>query len=317
MKNHSTFVTTITCFDQEERLDVETQRKHFRRLAQAGVGVYVGGGGTGEGYTLTRDEWKSLLQVAVEELKGKVPARVMGVEPRSANEMIEMAKLVEPYALDGLQIYSLDMGHSGAPNEREKEKYFRDIFSVVKIPSIVSTHQSVGWYVYPRLMKRLVDDYPQIIGVNVTHPDVRFVAEMVEAVGNKVEVHVGGPMQALTILAQGGNGFISSEASLAPRTAVSIIDYFKKGDLANCFGRFGLYDRMRWKLSKCGSDNPNGYAQGNTRGIKAALRLLGLPGGYARRPRLDVPPADLEALAKWLNEMDELRQIEGFPKVSR
>ena len=53
-------------------------RRHLRRMAAAGVGVYLGGGGSGEGYVLAPEEARRLLAIGVEELKGKVPVRVDG-----------------------------------------------------------------------------------------------------------------------------------------------------------------------------------------------------------------------------------------------
>ena len=41
-------------------------------MADAGVGVYVGGGGSGEGFTLSDDEMRRLLDVATTELDGVV-----------------------------------------------------------------------------------------------------------------------------------------------------------------------------------------------------------------------------------------------------
>ena len=80
----STFVISITPFDAAGNLDEGAFRSHLQRLAASGIGVYVGGSGSGEGYTLTGQESRRLLEIAVEELKGKVPVRAMGVEPRLA-----------------------------------------------------------------------------------------------------------------------------------------------------------------------------------------------------------------------------------------
>ena len=46
------FVISITPFTDEGAIDEGAFRQHVRRMAAAGVGVYVGGGGSGEGYTL-------------------------------------------------------------------------------------------------------------------------------------------------------------------------------------------------------------------------------------------------------------------------
>ena len=50
------FVISMTPFDREGHLDENGLREHLRRLAAAGVGVYVGGGASGEGFTLSDDE---------------------------------------------------------------------------------------------------------------------------------------------------------------------------------------------------------------------------------------------------------------------
>jgi 4-hydroxy-tetrahydrodipicolinate synthase len=300
-KNASTFVISITCFDENERFDPEAQRRHFRRMAEAGIGVFVGGGGSGEGYTINPDEYDQLLQIAKEELKGKTPVRVMGVEPRSAQDMIDFAKKVEPFGLDALQIYSLDQGHGEAPNPREIERYFRDVFEAVKIPCVLSTHMSVGWYVPIPLLKQFAKDYPQMIGINATNPDVRFITELVDEVGKAVEIHVGGPMQGLTILAQGGTGFLTSEGNLVPKLCVSVIDAYKEGDTSSMMDRFA----MLLRVFKYNTEH------GSIRGVKSALGYLGLPGGYPRRPRLPVTPEQEAMIKEWVDRLN-IKEIEGM-----
>ncbi len=299
-RNPSTYVISLTCFDEDDRFDAEAQRGHFRRLAEAGIGVFVGGGGSGEGYTQSRDEYRQLMQVAKEELKGKVPCRFMGIEPRSAREMVEMYDFIKPYEFDAMQIYSLDQGHGGAPMGPELEAYFRDCLDGIPMPCVISTHQSVGYYIPVPMMKKLVASYPQVIGLNLTSPDLKYVTEMVDEVGDKIEIHTGGPNLGLTILSLGGQGFLSSEANLAPRLAVSVIDHYKAGDMESCFSAFGTLMRVsRW----------NRY--GSIRGIKAALSVLGLPGGHPRRPRLPVSEEQEAEIAGWLDDL-EVSRIEGL-----
>src|SRR5262249_39344114 len=84
----SVFVVSITPFDAAGRVDEAGLRAHLQRMVAAGIGVYVGGGGSGEGFVLTSDERRRILEVASEELRGRVPFRSMGVETRSAAEMI-------------------------------------------------------------------------------------------------------------------------------------------------------------------------------------------------------------------------------------
>jgi 4-hydroxy-tetrahydrodipicolinate synthase len=101
----STFVISITPFAADGSFDEPGVRRHMRRMAAAGIGLYLGGGGSGEGFVLRRDEARRLLEVGVEELKGKVPVRSMGTEPRTADEMVEYVRLAKAAGVDATQIY--------------------------------------------------------------------------------------------------------------------------------------------------------------------------------------------------------------------
>ncbi len=85
---YQTFAISITPFTASGAIDETAFRRHLRKLSDAGVGVYVGGGGSGEGYTLSDEETERLLTIAAEEIGGRSPIRAMGVEPRTARQMI-------------------------------------------------------------------------------------------------------------------------------------------------------------------------------------------------------------------------------------
>ena len=65
------FVISLTPFDNQERFDEAGFRGHLRRIAAAGIGVYVGGAGSGEAYALEQHEARRVLEIAVEELRGQ------------------------------------------------------------------------------------------------------------------------------------------------------------------------------------------------------------------------------------------------------
>ena len=63
---------------------------------------------------------------------------------------------------------------------------------------VLSTHHSVGYHYPPaRLGRGCSSEYPRVVGVNVTHPDLTYVAEVLDAVDGRADVHVGGPVHAL------------------------------------------------------------------------------------------------------------------------
>ncbi len=298
----STYVISLTPFTERGELDEPGLRGHLNRMADAGVGVYLGGSGSGEGYTLSAAEVERVFTIGVEELRGRVPVLAMGVEPRGAAEMIELGKRVAAAGLDGMQVYSLDQGHGNTPTRAELEQYLRDVLDNVTVPVVLSSHQSVGYFLPAELIGSLLDEYDHIAGINCTSPDIPYLLRTIEAVDGRVDLHVGGPMHALTCLALGGQGYLSSDANLAPRLCQSVIERFRAGDLEGCDTAY----RTLMRLFTATRD------LGGIVATKGALDLLGLPGGFPRRPRL---PVDAPARERIRSEMIDdigLREIEGF-----
>jgi 4-hydroxy-tetrahydrodipicolinate synthase len=305
-RERSTFVISITPFDEAERLDEAAMRGHLRRMGDAGIGVYVVGGGSGEAYTLSRGEQETILGIAAEELRGRSPVRAMGVEPRTAQQMVDFSRMVEAAGLDAMQVYSLDQGHGHRPSAEEIEQYFVDILDNVRIPVVLSTHMSVGYFLTPTLLERLVARYENIIGINVTNMDITYLIDLVDRLPERIGLHVGGPMQAITAMALGASGYLSSEGNVAPRLCKSVTDHFQAGDHAAAHRAYGTLMRLFMLNAR----------NGGTRATKAELSAFGQPGGFSRRPRLRV--SDPELTATLVREIEALGipEIEGFAAVA-
>jgi 4-hydroxy-tetrahydrodipicolinate synthase len=285
-RRHSTFVISLTPFTEDGALDDEALRAHLRRLRASGIGVYLAGSGSGEGYTLSRDERRRVLEVGAEELAGAVPVRAMGVEPRTAAEVIELATDAVAAGVDATQVYSLDLGHGYLPTADEQRTYLRTVLDHAPGDLVLSTHQSVGYHYETALLAELLDEYPRVVGLNVTHRDLVYVAEVIDAVDGRVDVHVGGPLHALGATALGATGYLSSEGNLAPRLCVAVIDCIERGDRDEAA-------RLHAEVMEI-HEAPQ--ALGGIVGAKAALRLLDAPGGWPRPPRLPVAPERAQAL---------------------
>ncbi|MDB5433079.1 MAG: dihydrodipicolinate synthase family protein [Caulobacter sp.] len=296
-----TFTIAITPFTADGKLDEPAMRQHLRKLGDAGIGVYVGGGGSGEGYTLSKDEAKRLVHVAVEELKGKTQIRAMGVEPRTAEEMIAFLEMTKSAGVDAAQVYSLDVGHGHAPTAEESAAYFSEVLSAIDMPLVMSTHQSVGYVIPTDVVIGLYRKFPQLIALNCSHQDPFYLRALCDGLADTTDIFVGGVHNALTNFAFGGHGFLSSEGNLAPKLCMSVIDAFKADDMDALFDRWGQVMRLFSAL----------YGNGGIRVTKAVLNELGLAGGYPRKPRL---PVTDERLTRAMAVVDSLglKAIEGY-----
>jgi 4-hydroxy-tetrahydrodipicolinate synthase len=237
----------------------------------------------------------------VDELKGKTQIRAMGVEPRTAAEMIAFLEMAKAAGVDAAQVYSLDVGHGHAPTPAELETYFSDVLTAVDMPLVLSTHQSVGYVIPPEVIISLYRRFPQLIALNCSHQDPTYLRTLVDGLAETTDIFVGGPHNALTALAFGAHGFLSSEGNLAPRLCMSVIEAFKNNDLPALMENWGKVMRLFVGL----------YGNGGIRVTKAVLNQLGMAGGYPRKPRL---PVTDERLTRAMAVVDSLglAAIEGW-----
>lgn len=282
----STFVVSLTPFTAEGELDEDILRAHLRRLAAAGIGVYVGGSGSGEGLTLSRDETFRLYSIAHQELSGRVPVRGMGIEPRHAGEMIELGRLAKEAQLDAMQVYAVIAPGATA---REAEQFFNDVLDEIRMPVVLSIHHVAGYAVPVDVLARIVGRFEHVVGINCTRPDIR----LLDLVGTSVAVQVADVSQVLTHLALGGHGFLTQIANLVPELCMSVIKRFRAGDYTGAAADYASLVRLEDR-------NPK---QLGIRGIKAALRMLGLPAGHPRRPRLSLTEEEEELVRKFVRQV--------------
>lgn len=286
-KKLSVVVVSLTPFDDDYKLDEAAFRTHLSRLREAGVSVYVGGSGSGEGYSLTPAERDRVLTIAVEELKGHVPCRAMGCEPRTADEMVDFLRVAERAGVDAAQIFSLDIGHGSKPGTAELEQYYTTAISSVSIPVYLSSHHAAGYFLPVPLIEKLADRFPNLAGIAYGGPNIPYLAHLIEKLGDRMEVHCAGPGNGLSVLAMGGNGFMGGEGNLTPKLVQSVIDGWASGD-------FGLAKRSFVKLMEFERVYTLYNGGSSMRSMKPLMNRLGLPAGRLRPPRKPITEPELD-----------------------
>ena len=301
------FCCTITPFDENGKLDEDAVRLLIGRLGEAGVGAFLGTSSPGEGFAMSLAETEHFYAMAKEAMAGRAPVRAMGVEPHNADETWELIQIAQSVGLDAMQLYSLDLSHGNQPRMNELEAFFRANLERMTIPAVLSTHWLLGYMIPLDVMERLLNDYPHLIGINCSTQDMGYMKRVIDLCEGRADVHTGGPQHAMTNFALGGQGFLCTEAILAPRTVGAVVKHYQAGDYKAMFEAFHNVLRIT---------NVNVYPGGSVRFTKAAMRALGLPGSYLRPPYIpldDAIVAEIKAgLAKLPFMADEdLSSVKG------
>jgi dihydrodipicolinate synthase/N-acetylneuraminate lyase len=305
-RDPSVYCCAITPFDENLKLDVEAIRVLIGRLGAAGVGAFVGTSSPGEGFALSLDETETLYATAKEAMAGRAQTRAMGVEPHNADETWELIKIAQNVGLDAMQLYSLDLSHGNQPMMNELEAFFRTNLERMTIPAVISTHWLLGYLIPLEMLGRFLDDYPHLVGINCSTPDIGYTSRLIDLVDGRADVHVGGPQHAMTNFALGGQGFLCTEAILAPSLVGSVLKHWNAGN------HQAMYDAFHGILNITAV---NTWPGGSIRFTKAAMRVLGLPGWHMRAPYLPLEDSALGQIKAGFDRL-KLAENEGLSPAS-
>ncbi len=286
-------VCTVTPYDEAGRLDDAAVKSLVESVASQGLGLAIGTASPGEGFALSLEETERFYHTVVGAAAGRVPVCAMGVEPRNANQLRPIIRIAEQAKIDVMQLYTVDPGHSMKLTERELEKYFATLLDGMAIPAAISTHHYNG-LVPLSVLARLLDAYPNIATIHCTS-EVNYLHQLVELVAGRCEILVGGPMQALSTLAIGGQGFLCSEGNIAPVVCGELQAAIRAGDLE---AAKTAYRRVNGVFSL------NIWPGGTVRFLKTAMRLLGIPGCHTRPPFEVLEPGAAQIVASSMRALD-------------
>lgn len=287
------FCMAATPFSSDGAIDEAAFRGLLRRMAGAGVGVYLGSGGAGEGHALSTQELRRLYEIGVSECKGKVPVHANPPEPRTAASMLEPLRHAAQAGVDVVQIYPMDAGHGMRPTPAEQAAYYRDLLEVVDHPVALSVHVQAGYMAPVSLLRTLCETYPHIVAINVIGTSLHYLVALRDAVGPRVTLNVR-LINALEGYALGARGFLAAEPNLVPKLSRSIVDALVVEDLAAAGRSLAQFVRL--------ADVVNRWAPSTARWVKMAMNVLELPGGAGglRKPYLMPPQSELDAMAEAL-----------------
>lgn len=289
------FCMTPAPMHPDGTLDEAALRTHLRRLIAAKTGLFLSGGGAGEGHVLTPAEMARIYQIGVEEAKGKVPVYAGCRESRSAKALLEVAVEAERAGVDVIQMYQLDNGHGMIPTLREQEAYWYELLETIKSPVAISIHYDAKFKAPPELMQRLVKKYDHIVALNVVGSAIPWFLTMRAALPERVKFYVGAPefMMHATL---GAAGYINPSNNIIPFLCRAIVDAWNAGDLRMAAKANRAVQQFLLVMSQ--------WAPSTARWVKMAMKVKGLGNGVLRLPYLLPSEDEQRKMAEQLAALD-------------
>jgi len=285
----------VTPFTKTEEVDEAAFRNLIRRVLPHVDGL-VPCGTTGEFPYLSVAEQKRLVEIAVEEAGGKpVIAGTGAAGTRQAIELASNAKEVGASACLVVTPYFLH------PSPKGVYQHFHDIATAVDIPIILYNIPQVVDAVLPRRVVEDLADIPNVVGLKDSSGNLTYTMEILEYVGDRINILIGHDEVVLPALAGGVSGMILASAQVYPEVWQALLAAVRRGDLEEA----RRLQRSVQKLSRIICRYGGGVA------VKAALKMMGVGAGSPRRPLKAVGGALLhEDRAEIQLELEKIGKIE-------
>jgi 4-hydroxy-tetrahydrodipicolinate synthase len=274
------FVPLITPFTADDAVDVERLRSLLDFLIDSGVHGIVPAGSTGEGQSLTPDEYQTLIRETIQHVGGRVPV-FAGCSANSTRQVISNCNFAEEAGASGVMIthpfYSL-------PDQTELYHHYATVEANVGIPIMVYNNPfTTGVDSPPELLGKL-SQLEHIQYVKESSGDSGRILSILEASNDRLVVFSGTDNQALEHLSVGARGWVAGAANVIPRECVEL--YTLSVTPGGHEEALRFYRRLHPYLTIC--ESAGKFVQV----AKLGLELIGQPVG---RPRSPLLPMDAES----------------------
>ena len=274
----------VTPFRPDLSLDEDAMRRLVRRQLEAGINFLVPCGTTGESPTLAPAEHKRVVEITLDEAKGKVPV-LAGAGGYNTSEVIRLAKQLEAMGVDGILSVT---PYYNKPSQDGLIQHYQAIAGAVRIPIIVySVWGRTGVNVLPATLARLAA-IDNIIGVKEASGNIGQMGQVILQTPADFLVLSGDDAMTVPLLSLGGRGLISVASNEIPAEMAAMVQ-------AGLAGDFDKARRLHYRHLPLMEVN---FVESNPIPVKAAMALMGLLHPVWRLPL--TPPSP-----------DHLRKIEG------
>ncbi len=276
-----------TPFRADNTLDEDALRAETRYMVEeAKVHGLAVCGSTGEGHTLTTEETRRITEIAVKEVKGRIPV-ITGIITDSTAAAIERGNAVRDLGVAALQV--TPPHYLFKPDDDAMLKHFEALAKGTGLPIMI--YNVVPWaYLSPQLLTRIIDNVPGVIGVKQSAGDMKLLADLIILLGNRGRIMSAVDALMYPSFVLGAHGAIAAILSAVPKLYVKLWDAVHGGDHKQALT---LHEQLLVLWNAMGAGENVNNLPANTKTVQA---LLGRKSGLPRPPMPVSSPAQTAAI---------------------
>lgn len=275
---HGVFPAVTTQFRADMSVDLEATGKVISTLVSEGVSGFVIGGTVGENTSLSRAERVSLLEVARDAAKGKVPV-ICGVAEYTSQLACEYAREAKNVGVDGLMVLPA-MVYSAKP--RETLEHFQSVAKATDLPVMIYNNPFIyRTDVTPEMLGELAK-IDTIVAYKDSSGQTGRIVDVRNMTGDRFIPFCGLDDVLIECVALGCVGWVSGLSNVFPREGETLFRLAASGRQAEAMA---LYE---WFLPLLHLDARADLVQA----IKYCEMVMGRGSERTRPPRLALDAAE-------------------------
>lgn len=229
LRMYGVVIPTITPLTQEGEVDVKSVQNYTKFLIKAGVHCLYPNGTNGESLVLKEEERKLVAQTMCQANNHALPLFIQ-CGSMSTKETIAHVKHAAAIGADGAGV----MTPAFFPmDEQALYEYYSDV--VAQAPKdfplyVYNIPGCTGNDVSPRLLGRLLDQYPQIKGIKYSCPDLMRIEDYARCALRKPDILIGCDSLFLQCLSCGGVGTVTGPGAVFHKKFTRLYKQYTEGD---------------------------------------------------------------------------------------
>ncbi|MBZ4646214.1 MAG: 4-hydroxy-tetrahydrodipicolinate synthase [Petroclostridium sp.] len=284
----------ITPLTKEGKINEKALRKLVNYLIDGGIHGIFAVGTTGEFYGLTPEEHREVLEITVDETKGRVPVYA-GAAAITTKQVVKLVNIAEEVGVDAVSVLT-PMFIS--PSQDQLITHYKTIAANTKLPILLYNNVPKTGVTITAATAAKLADVENIVGIKDSSGDFTLTGEYIRLTrGKNFHVLAGRDTLIHAALCYGGTGSIAACANVAPRLCADIYDKYMAGDIKGSLE--AQYTLAPLRI---------GFTLGTfPTVIKEALELLGIEAGPCMDPVGPMSTEEKEQLKKILIQMGLLK----------
>ena len=274
-------------------VDEEGLRQLIEFQIEEGVHGIVPCGTTGESATLSHEEHERVVEITVDQVKGRVPV-VAGTGSNNTAEAVRLTAHAKKAGANGVLMIS---PYYNKPTQEGIYQHYKKVAEEVDIPIIIyNIPGRTASNIEPTTFARLAE-FKNIVGVKEASGSMKQITDIIRLCGSEFTVLSGEDFLTYPLMAVGGKGVICVVANIVPRDMSDLCNLLLAGDFDK---DRELYYRL---LPLCHSM----FIETNPAPVKAALAMMGkISSAEVRLPLVPMSEDNLAKLRKALENYGAL-----------